>query len=427
MWTLGLLRRRTSRIFLTVMGVALAVGLTTTMLSISAGLDTTSQRVLEGIGADLIVLDEGSRVISTNHLPFQNGTAIANDIESMGGGLTFDPIYSFPIYEKTVTLFPANFSQCAPQCQAVNPIANGEDPSRRHNLGGISFVEGNYLDEVVGDPFADTTEFRNHLYPEGYNSSAFTREIVLNRAVARELGASVGSTVHLAITRDFAQALPFTVIGIYEASFETGQSREVRLRLSELQYMDHRTHDEVTMIAVDVVDSRAAAAVGALVEQRYSGLQAATPEQVLSELDRTTQAFRVFASIVAFVAIGVAVLFAATIFMISARERVAEIAAMRAIGISRQTIFRQMLLESGVVGGLGLAVGLAVGAVGAWAIDFVLKTTTERVPAGMDVTALTPEVLILAGATSVLVGIAAGLVPALWATRLPIAAAIRNL
>ena len=171
----------------------------------------------------------------------------------------------------------------------------------------------------------------------------------------------------------------------------------------------------------------AAAAVGALVEQRYGELQAATPEQVLSELDRTTQAFRVFASIVAFVAIGVAVLFAATIFMISARERVGEIAAMRAIGISRQTIFRQMLLESGIMGALGLAVGLAVGAVGAWAIDFVLKTTTERVPAGMDVTALTPEVLILVGVTSVLVGIAAGLVPALWATRLPIAAAIRNL
>jgi len=31
------------------------------------------------------------------------------------------------------------------------------------------------------------------------------------------------------------------------------------------------------------------------------------------------------------------------------------------------------------------------------------------------------------GATSVLIGIAAGLVPALWATRLTIASAIRNL
>jgi putative ABC transport system permease protein len=130
---------------------------------------------------------------------------------------------------------------------------------------------------------------------------------------------------------------------------------------------------------------------------------------------------------VAIVSIGVAVLFAATIFMISARERVGEIAALRAIGISRRTILQEMLLESGIVGVMALALGILIGVLGAWSIDFILKTTTTRVPHGMDVAAVTPEVVLVVGATSVLIGMAAGLIPAVWATRVPIASAIRNL
>jgi ABC-type lipoprotein release transport system permease subunit len=423
MWALGLLRRRTSRVLLTVVGVALAVGLTTTMLSISEGLDTTSRRVISGTGVDLLVLHEGSLVISNAHRPFANGTAIADALEARD-----DVVHAFPVYERTVALFPADFAQCAPACPAVNAQANGEVPSRRGALGGVEVEPpGNYFAEHPQDGFALTPEFRDGLYPDGFNSSAFTGDLLLNRAVARELNAGVGDTVYLAITRDFEAAVPFTVIGIYEASFETGQSREVRLHLSELQYMDRKAHDEATVIALDLADRGSAAAVTAAIRELNPSLKGAAPEEILSELGRTTEAFTVFAALVAAVSIGVAVLFAATVFMISARERVAEIAALRAIGLSRRSIFRQMLLESGVVGALGLAVGLGVGAALAVAIDYVMKTTTDRVPHGMDVTAVTPDVLLLVGATSVLIGVAAGLVPALWATRLPIASAIRNL
>lgn len=423
MWTLGLLRRRTSRVLLTVVGVALAVGLTTTMLSISAGLETTSHELIEGTGVDLLVLHEGSPVISNAHRPFPNGTAVADALQARPDVLT-----AFPIFEKTVTLFPTDFAACAPACPAVNAQANGEVPARRGALGGVDVeAPGTYFADHPQDTFAATDEYRNRDYPDGFNSSAFTHELLVNRAVARELGAGVGDTVYLAVTRDFDAAQPFTIVGVYEASFETGQSREVRLHLSELQFMDRRGSDEVTAIALDLEARSDAPAVAAFVGEQYPLLKGADPEDILSELDRTTEAFTAFAAMVAAVSIGVAVLFAATVFMINARERAAEIAALRAIGISRQTIFRQMLLESGVVGGMGLALGLGVGTALAYAIDYILKTTTERVPYGMDVTAVTPEVLLLVGLTSVLIGVAAGLVPAVWATRLPISSAIRSL
>ncbi len=421
MWALGLLRRRKPRVLLTVMGIALAVGLTTTMLSISAGLETSSQRVIAGTGVDLLVLDEGSNVLSTHHLPFPGGTAIADAIEARPEVAT-----AFPVYERSVTLFPTNFASCAPGCPAVNAQANGEVPARRGALGGVEFESGQYF-LTLDDSFASTAEYREGLYPDGFNSGAFTREVVVNRAVARELGASVGDTVYLSATRDFERAQPFTVVGVYEASFETGQSREVRLHLSELQYMDRRTDDPATMIALDLGDPSQEAAVAVWVEGQYPGLKGAQPEEILSELDRTTEAFTVFAGLIAAVSIGVAVLFAATVFMISARERVAQIAALRAIGISRGTIFKQMLLESGVVGAFGLALGLGIGALLAFTVDFIFKTTTERVPHGMDVAAVTPEVVLVGGLTTVLIGVGAGLVPAVWATRLPIAATIRNL
>lgn len=423
MWALGFLRRRRGRVALTVLGVALSVGLTTTMLSIAAGLDTTSARVIAGTGVDLLVLDSGSPVFgAARHLPFDNGTQIAIE-------LALDPRVrtAFPILERTVTVFPQAFASCQPGCPAVNPVAEGENPGRRGTLGGLYMTSGAYFENDTGDPFASTVEYLEHAYPAGYNSSQFTAEVLLNEIVARELNASVGGTVFVASTRDFNGSHPFRVVGIYEASFETDQSRNVRLHLSELQYLTHRTRGEVTLIALDLNDPGREGEVAAFVEAAHPALKAASPGEILGELDQTTSAFKVFAGLIAIVSIGVAVLFSATVFMISARERVGEIAALRAIGISRATIFREMLVESGVLGGFGLALGLVIGSVGAWSIDFVLKATTARVPHGMDVTAVTPEVVLVVGATSVLIGIAAGLVPALWATRLTIASAIRNL
>ncbi len=423
MWALGFLRRRRGRVMLTVLGVALSVGLTTTMLSIAAGLDTTSARVIEGTGVDLLVLDAGSPVFgAARHLAFENGTQIADSLAA-------DPRVrtAFPILERTVTVFPPGFAACQPGCPAVNPVAEGEDPGRRMALGGLEMTSGVYFEHSGGDPFASTAEFRDHLYPAGFSATQFTAEILLNGVVARELDASLGDTVFVAATRDFNESHPFRVVGVYEASFETDQSRDVRMHLSELQYLTHRTAGEVTLIALDLGDPSKGAEVAGSVEAAHPALKAASPSEILGELDQTTSAFKVFAGLIAIVSIGVAVLFSATVFMISARERVGEIAALRAIGISRATIFREMFFESGVLGGLGLALGLAIGAAGAWSIDFVLKATTARVPHGMDVTAVTPAVVLLVGATSVLIGIAAGLVPALWATRLTIASAIRNL
>lgn len=423
MWALGFLRRRRGRVLLTVLGVALSVGLTTTMLSIAAGLDTTSARVIAGTGVDLLVLDSASPIFgAARHLPFDNGTQVADQIAR-------DPrvATAFPILERTVTVFPADFSRCQPACPALNPVAQGEDPGRRLGLGGIDMIRGVYFEHAGGDPFASTSQYRDQVYPAGFASDQFTSEILLNEIVARELNASLNDTVFVAATRQFNESHPFRVVGIYQASFETDQSRDVRVHLSELQYLTHRTHGEVTLIALDLGDPASAGQVAASVEAAHPSLKAALPSQILGELDQTTSVFKVFAGLIAIVSIGVAVLFSATVFMISARERVGEIAAMRAIGISRASIFRDMLLESGVLGGLGLAFGLAIGALGAWSIDFVLKATTDRVPHGMDVTAVTPEVVLLVGVTSVLIGIAAGLVPALWATRLTIASAIRSL
>ncbi len=428
MWALGFLRRRRGRVLLTVLGVALAVGLTTTMLSISAGLDLTSRRVVADIGVELLVLDKGSPVFGpASHLEFENGTRIADEAQALTLGGGHPVATAFPVFEKTVTVFPKDPALCPSECRPVNPVANGEDPGRRGTLGGIDFSAGVYFETNTGDPFASSPEYLGGLYPEGFDSPLFTHEIVLNRAVAREVGATVGDTVLVSATREVNDSRPFRVVGVYEASFETEQSREVRIHRSELLYLARRTHDEATLIALDLQDPALAPQVKAAIEAAHIDLKAATPAEILGELDRTTGTFKMFAGVIALVSIGVAVLFASTVFMISARERVGEISALRAIGISRRTIFREMVFESGVLGSFGLALGLTFGTLGAWSIDFVMKATTTRVPHGMDVTAVTPEVVVLVGVTSVLIGIAAGLVPALWATRLNIASAIRNL
>ena len=57
------------------------------------------------------------------------------------------------------------------------------------------------------------------------------------------------------------------------------------------------------------------------------------------------------------------------VMLISVRERTGEIGLRRAVGARRSDIRNQLLLESGMLAGLGGFVGVTIGTVSAWAVS----------------------------------------------------------
>ncbi len=105
-----------------------------------------------------------------------------------------------------------------------------------------------------------------------------------------------------------------------------------------------------------------------------------------------------------------------TLMHIAVAERVAEIGLLTALGATRARIRTLFLMESTVLSTLGGLGGLAIGALLAW----LLKTTVSGLPVN------TPWNYVFGAlALSVLIGLAAGVIPAMRAARLDPVEALR--
>jgi putative ABC transport system permease protein len=129
-----------------------------------------------------------------------------------------------------------------------------------------------------------------------------------------------------------------------------------------------------------------------------------------------------FRSLTAVVA-SVVLLIAANTMAMSARERVTEIAVLRAIGFPRGTIFGLLIGESTLLALFGATLGLAIYlALFPNLRAFVLYSPLAGLAAALRIY---PEVLAGAFLVTVLVGILAGLVPAVRSVQRPIANGLR--
>jgi putative ABC transport system permease protein len=120
----------------------------------------------------------------------------------------------------------------------------------------------------------------------------------------------------------------------------------------------------------------------------------------------------------------VAVLLVGTLLTITVNERLGEIATLRAIGVRRSTIVRQVLAEGVALTVLGSGAGILLGLVTAEYLDGIL-TSFPGLPAAFSFFVPRAGSLSLAATILLVTGSLAGLYPAWLASRAPIAATLR--
>ncbi|HUG39397.1 MAG TPA: ADOP family duplicated permease [Longimicrobiales bacterium] len=112
----------------------------------------------------------------------------------------------------------------------------------------------------------------------------------------------------------------------------------------------------------------------------------------------------------------------ATLLLGRAAQRERELAVSRALGANRWTLARAALLEGGLLGLLGAAGGLLVALRGTRAL---VEIAPAELPRRAEI-AVDPSVVAVVLSTGVLLGLAAGVVPAVWAARSRLATVLRD-
>ena len=215
----------------------------------------------------------------------------------------------------------------------------------------------------------------------------------------------------------------FTIRAVYHGSSEASV------------FFDQKVIDEAlparagryTMIWVKAVDAPATSAliprINALFENSSSPVRAETEKEFqnnyIALLGNVKLFFRSLTAVIA----AVVLLIAANTMAMATRERVTELAVLRAIGFPRGTIFGLLLGESALLAIFGAVAGLGL----YLALFPKLRAVVLYSPLAGLATALRiyPGVLAEAFALTTLVGILAGLVPAIRSVRRPIADGLR--
>ena len=285
------------------------------------------------------------------------------------------------------------------------PPPEGETEPRSKVVESFGIVPGHFwamMGDIERERF-DTDQWFLHPddphYADGAFNGTFTGEILLSKNLRKE-GIEVGDTLPVGQP---GSEVDMTVRGFFDHDFSGlgyfGDLSIAIVHLAELQTLGGfavaGSVNETTM--VDLADGMSIALTTEAVRDGNEGKVANrireefpeyaedvfTKEDQLELIRQETRIAELFYIAVGWVSMFIGLLFVATIMIVSVLERTREIGMLRAIGISRRTIFVQIISESMVLVLAGALIGIAPGYYGAsWAADRIGETIGVSIELG---------------------------------------------
>ena len=242
------------------------------------------------------------------------------------------------------------------------------------------------------------------------------RTIAIDERLAAEAGLAVGDTVVLRAAPE--EAGEAAIVGAIVArgadpSDVARNEHRVRLHLTQLQRLVGYG-DRVDRFAVATRGDTAAADVLDRVNQVAFGFRAYRSSDVAVETSRTFAVVSRFHRAIGVITIVASAIFLLCIMLLKVEERRRDVAALRLIGISRASIVRSVVLEAAAIALAGALLGVGVG----WGASRLVNAYYQDVYATSLVFSLvTPGIVGLAVALSIVLGVAAGWLAALRLVR----------
>ncbi len=389
-WGIKSLGRHRLRSALSLAGIAVAAAMLLDMIMLSGGIDQSFSEMLLSRGYQV-------RLTSKGTLPFDTEATLGN-ASSLVAALRRDPeveaagaVLGGSLYGRTrdslVTLFGYGIQ---PEAQALYQLTDGRDLLPGDTAGVLLSAPAA---ELLRARPGDSVTLVGRLDPQVVTAAVGRRLAV--RGVVRWLYDHRG------------QPSVGTVLPLMQRLARPGEG------------------DRVSIVMLKVRDDAAVPAVAARLRERYPQLEVNSVADLVVHFRQRLVYFRQLSYILGSMSLIVTVLLIATLLTITVNERLGEIATLRAIGVSRATIVRQVLAEGAVLTVAGAALGILLGLVTARYLDAIL-TSFPGLPAAFSFFVPRADTLSLAAVVLLLTGSLAGLYPAWLAARAPIAATLRS-
>lgn len=256
---------------------------------------------------------------------------------------------------------------------------------------------------------------------------AAANEVVIDAGTADEHGYELGDPVEITTLEP---KRPFELVGVarYGSVDSIGNASFVVFTVPAAQELLGREgqYDAISAAAAEgVTEDELVAAIAPVLPDGAEVLSAtAEAAEAVDEVDEFTSIFRYFLLTFGAIALFVGAFVIFNTFSITVAQRTREFATLRTIGASRRQILGAVVLESLVIGLLASLVGLALGVVLAEGIEALFRALGVDLPTADRVFAT--RTVIVALAVGVGITLAAGLFPAIKATRVPPIAAVRE-
>jgi len=368
------LKRRKSRSFLTIGGVAVAVAVLVCLLGFNAGYQEALTSDIDKMGYQVVVTAKGC--------PYEAATMILNG----EAGLKF---IDEDIYKQITS---------DPDIDKITPLLAqlAYDPEKMEGKGGFT----NYLGiEESYMPLKPNVEIIKGEWFSGND----VNEAILGYDAAESEQKSVGDKISIP-----GKDITFTIVGIFN---RTGSQEDgtVFLPLKTTQ----RVFDIQGKLTGIGIKLKQIEKISEFEDRLYpiASIQVISMSQVKGTILNLVNSAKILIMSVAFIAIFVAIIGVINTILMSVFERTQEIGIMKAIGASRLDIFQLIWMETLIVCTLGGIFGSMIAFFGGNMVELLVRNVMPYAPGGK-LLLITPELLLFSFLGVIIVGIISGLYPA---------------
>ncbi|MCX6695697.1 MAG: ABC transporter permease [Candidatus Altiarchaeota archaeon] len=381
--------RQKVRSMLTMMGIALGIGLILALGSIGEGLNQQITQQFGDVGAVIDVRDASD-----------NNVGISQD--------AIDELQSWPEVESAIPIgsyritrgFGGGFGGGFGEGRGIGGRAffGTSGPATSITFTGVNPDDQDYL---IGEDI--NTVDGNKLDSSDDGNTV----VVLGNSIAQSQNLNVGDDIQYdRRTNQTTETYYFEVIGILEATGDSSIDNAAYVPLKTMQEIED--DDRITSLKVKVTDVSLVENVTQEINDQIEDVRATSFVTIVRQIESTLQTVQLAVYGIGAISIIVGGLGVMNTMIMSVMERRREIGIMKAIGATTGTILLQVLQESAFLSLIGGLVGLALGYLSA---GLITEYTTFNA-------VLTPNLIAIALGFSVFLGMGAGIYPAWSASQL---------
>jgi putative ABC transport system permease protein len=306
-FALNNMARRPARTFLTILGIALAIGTAVALLALGRGINESISRGFDEHGAELIVTPRRSTDLLNSRL----AEGIAAEIGTVEGVADADGrLFAFAVVDDDKQILLAGWPDASSAWERI-PLKEGRLPAQ----GERALLIGDVLAESIGLGAGATLD----LYDGTYTISGISEyRTAMNRGMA---------------------IMPLSLL--QEAALRQGQISIVSVRLDPS------------------LDQAASEAVSKAITDRFPVTISATQE--VADTNYNIKVLRAISGAVSAVALVMGALNLLGTLLMSVQERTREIGMLTAMGWSGRRVVSLIMMEGIIIGVAGCAGGVAVG------------------------------------------------------------------